>query len=177
MKIIFNHRALFALVLAVFLSSCDPSPKDDPSETEDTTVEETTANYAPAITTVLQQDAALAPAANGDASIIAEGMRQIDLSGCPGDFSRAYVEHLHEWEKAAEIQKLLAMVRSDDNVYGAMIATGLQKLFKSDANALVDALEQERALVQALLEARQQIKATFNVVENIAAGYGATLPK
>jgi hypothetical protein len=153
------YRWTFLVLATTILFSCDPK-KD----------------YDVKISAILQQDAAIVPAANGDDTAVATEMRRLDLSQCPSDFATVYVDHIHAWDRSAEIQRALTMIGSADNTKKVLIETALQKIFGSDHNALSDALEQETALKAAAVEASKQIKATFDEVERVAVSYGARLP-
>ncbi len=133
--------------------------------------------YSRAITELLQEDARNSRTST-DYTQIASGMRRLDLSQCPRDFAVAYVDHIHDWEKAAEIQKLRKELLSDDNVNSTIIAEGLRDIFGSehDAHPIESAVDAEKQLKAAGVDASAQITASFNVVERLAIAYGATLP-
>lgn len=173
MKRFFHYVCMLTIGISLF--SCVPPKENDTAS--NLLNKPVPPDYSSAITKVLQQDATRPSNWNGDKAVVVDIMRQIDLSQCPNDFSKAYVDHIHAWERAADIQQVLMLVRSDDNVKQALIDTALQKIFGSESNALADALEQEAALKQAEAESSKQIKTTFEQVESIAAGYGASLPK
>ena len=130
--------------------------------------------YKTEITSVLHQDA----------SVVATGiyydrvakMRMFDLSKCPNDFSAAFVDHIHAWERAAEIQRALKRFESDDNIQTVLATAFWQKLFGSDEDAFRDAKVVDAKLKSALGDANENISNTYDKVEHIAATYGATLP-
>jgi hypothetical protein len=134
------------------------------------------ATYGSAITLLLHYDDLNAAIHKGDDTQTAEGMRKLDLSQCPPNFAAAYMDHIHAWEDAAEIQRAQNRLESNDNRGSVVITTALQKLLGSDKNALKDASAMETKLKDAENVAGANIKDTYHKVERIAVAYGATLP-
>lgn len=109
---------------------------------------------------------------------IANGMRGLDLSKCPHDFMAAYVDYIHVWEKAAEIQRLRQQLKSDENVKAVLASEVLRDIFGSegDAHPVQDAAEAADKLSAAAHEAASNIGTKLDELEHIAATYGAKLP-
>jgi hypothetical protein len=128
------------------------------------------------IESVLQQDVTTNSGTQSAADVVAR-MRAIDLTGCPNDFKSAYVAHIHAWELMADVQREAAAHRADSESGSAMVES-LIRGFMGDpfgkANEIVTA---ENQLQRSYQTALQQIRATFQRVEELAVTHGANLPK
>ena len=126
------------------------------------------------INTVLIADAAAARTSDGDYSLTAKKMRQIDISECPRDFSVAYIKHIHAWEEGARVQRARKQLKKQGLV---AITTGLIAaslgipFFEFD-----DILNADKELNALGQRASDNIRTTFNEVEILAVSYGGTLP-
>jgi hypothetical protein len=142
-------RALFFLVLLT-ISACSRS---DSSR----------------ITTVLNRCAEVssrAAAFNTDpgrqADFIATEFQKIDVSSCPVDFRMAYQAHVFAWQQAAPA---LA-----NNSFGTNFLEGLLAGLTDNSGAIGGASGQAAQAVQ-------QINATYFDMTQVAARYGARIPR
>ncbi len=146
---------------------------DSPQRAETPTQQVSDAAY---IEAVLQQDVTTNSGAQSAADVVTR-MRAIDLAGCPNDFKSAYVAHIHAWELMADVHREAAAHRADSESGSAMIEA-LIRGFMGDpfgkANEIVTA---ENQLQRSYQTAQQQIRATFQRVEELAVAHGANLPK
>ena len=181
----FGSRFWIAFVMAstLSLSACSdsgPSAAEKASKLLQQEVEEGQRAQAlfsqKAITALLQLNAENIASGGNDYSRIVAGMRKLSLSRCPRDFAAAYVDYIHAWEDAAEIQNAWNKAESNENIKDLIGTELLQKLFGSNQDAINDAAAVERRLKSAASDAQEDIKKTHNKVEHIAATYGATLP-
>ena len=104
-------------------------------------------------------------------------MRDIDLSQCPRDFAVAYIDHIHAWKHSAEAYNALTKLHEDGNIGAVLLAEGISQLLELDEHPLKDAADAENRLTEAATEASGEIKSTWETIERISVGYGATLPK
>ncbi|MBM3734272.1 MAG: hypothetical protein FJW39_00670 [Acidobacteria bacterium] len=86
-------------------------------------------------------------------------MRAISLSGCPGDFSAAYLNHIHAVEDLSKVQAVKDTVADVEGGWGTALRFGVGVLTLGDA-----------------VQANQKIQASFREVERIAALHGAAIP-
>jgi hypothetical protein len=133
--------------------------------------------YRNAITAVLGQGAEIGKQYSGNPAAIATALRQLDALGCPRDFAVALLENIQAWEDLAGIQQALNHIRSDDNVKEVAGMEIIQRLFGAEASALDHALEWEKKLTAASIDAGEKIHNTYKGLERIAVAYGATLPQ
>jgi hypothetical protein len=103
-------------------------------------------------------------------------MRSIDLTQCPSDFSVAYLDHIHAWEKAEKIYEARKKLNSDQNVSTTLVAGLISEIVGSGYTPIRNAIEADDELKRLADNASDQIKETFNDVERIALTYGAALP-
>jgi|GEM_PF-2488041 len=133
--------------------------------------------YQNAIITLLAQDSAVSNFYLGDDSRVAAAMRNLDISQCPREFAVAYVDHIHAWEDAGNIQRALQDMKGNDKASETMLLEIIQRLSGAKESAWDDAQEKNKQLQAAAEIASANIKETFREVERIAVAYGATLPK
>ena len=129
-----------------------------------------------AIESVLKQDRTTGTGSRSVLEVV-NRMRAINTSECPNDFAAAYVSHIHAWEAMVEVERQAIAFKADREGAGDFVE-GFIRGFCGDplgkANEFRDAKTQLQSNYQA---AREQVKQTFNHVEEVAVGYGAQLPK
>ena len=125
---------------------------------------------------VLAQDATTLNGATTIAAVVVN-MRAIDTNGCPDDFRAAYLSHVHAWEIMADVEQE-AIAYKANNESASAYAESLIRGFLGDpfgkANEVARAQNQLQGHVQA---AQQQIRVSFQRVEEVAVARGANLPK
>ena len=107
------------------------------------------------------------------ASNLVRKMKRIDLSGCPPEFSSAYLAHARAWENLAEV------IQGHPN-----IPTGMEGLVAGFINGLAgdptggafEVTGQIRTWQEHTALAYGEVKSTWNTVEDIAVRNGARLP-
>ena len=100
-------------------------------------------------------------------------MKQIDVSGCPPEFSSAYLAHARAWENLAEI------IQGHPNIPTAMeglIGGFLNGLAGDPTGGAFEVQAQIRNWQQRAALAYGEVKSTWNTVEDIAVRNGARLP-
>jgi len=129
-----------------------------------------------AIERVLQQDRGTNTGASSVGEIVPR-MRAIETSECPNDFRAAYLAHIHAWESMGQVEQQARAFKADREGAGDVVE-GFIRGFLGDpmgkANEIQDAQNQ---LQRAYQSASQQVKQTFNQVEEMAVAYGASLPQ
>lgn len=175
MRTLYRYGFYTMSIMTPMLTACTDSGTN--TIQQPTAEEQRAQRYANAITTLLAQDVQVNRQSKGDNTQLVAEMRKLDMSQCPRDFALAYLDHIHAWGEAAEIQQALKALRSDKNVGDVMKLTIIQKLFGSDETALSNALEMEKKLLSAAQNTSALINETYHEVERIAVAYGATLPK
>lgn len=185
------HKSLLSILLLAIMTSCkQPHSTSDNQQinlvdtvaqgpTEAEKQEIARQKNAASIETVLQEDSTVAIAAEnrGNNTAISKAMRQIDITSCPTDFQAAYVDHIHAWEDSGKIQTAWNKLESDDNINDVLLRSILEDVVGSDATPIKDAVDAEKFLKEAKIEASAKISETFKQVEHIAATYGAKLPQ
>jgi hypothetical protein len=131
---------------------------------------------AAAIERVLQQDKALAPQAAvymkkgaspaNTVDWLVTQMRNIDMSGCPGEFRAAYLRHCDAWRAMAN------QLRSEEGSVGEQILLGA---FNCLTRGEIDG--GAGRISAAHDQCSEAIAATFADVEAVAAQYEANLPR
>jgi hypothetical protein len=129
-----------------------------------------------AVESVLKKDATTGTGATSVAEVVTR-MRAIYTSDCPNDFRAAYLAHIQAWEAMAEVEQQASAFKSDREGAGDFVE-GFVRGFLGDplgkANEIRDAQTQLQRNYQA---AREQVRQSFNQVQQIAVAYGAELPK
>ncbi len=128
------------------------------------------------IEAVLQQDVTVTVEAQSIEEAVAR-MRAIDLTGCPNDFKSAYVAHIHAWELMADVQREAAAHRADSESGSAMVEALIRGFMGDPFGKANEFATAENQLQRSYQTARQQIRATFQRVEELAVTHGANLPK
>lgn len=106
----------------------------------------------------------------------AQAMRAIDTSACPPDFRAAYLDHIFAWERYAKVTKAISDLNSDDSVNVTLALSALTALLGGSGTPILDHIQAAERLDELKAEANGQIRATFERVQVVATGYGATLP-
>lgn len=114
---------------------------------------------------------------NGATSVAAvvSRMRSIDFSGCPNDFKAAYLAHIHAWESLAEVETAVQSFKSNNDTGAVMAESFIRGLLGDPFGKSNEIMEAQNQLERAAQNAGQQIKSTFNRIEEIAVLHGATL--
>lgn len=128
-----------------------------------------------AIESVLNQDSGSSRNGNGVAGAVQQ-MKAIDTSGCPGDFRAAYLAHIHAWEAMYEIQQQAIRLKNESNSDGAVVESFIRGFMGDPFGKVNEQINAQNQLAMAAQNAHQQIKLTFNKVQEIAVTYGAKLP-
>lgn len=147
----------FNLVLLVLLGGCGSSD-------------------APSIESVLQADSTTTTGATSVADVV-NRMRAIDLSKCPKDFAAAYVAHIHAWELLADVEQQGRAYDANFNSGGAMVESFLRGFIGDPFGKTNESIAARNQLVTNYNSAQQQIKQTFQRVEELAVSHGAKMPK
>lgn len=128
-----------------------------------------------AIQRVLDQNARVTDNATSVAQIVSR-MRAIDCSNCPSDFRQAYVTHIHAWEMLASVETQAKQYGTNYFSGEAMIESFIRGAMGDPFGKAQEAIAAKNQLQQSYQYATNQIKLTLNRVEEIAVGYGASLP-
>lgn len=128
------------------------------------------------IEAVLQQDVTVTVEVKSIEEAVAR-MRAIDLTGCPNDFKAAYVTHIHAWELMADVQREAAAHRADSESGSAMVEALIRGFMGDPFGKANEFATAENQLQWSYQTAQQQIRATFQRVEELAVTHGANLPK
>lgn len=122
------------------------------------------------IRAVLSADAATASIT--DVTARAGAMRAIDLTGCPQEFSVAYIKHVGAWERSAQIENALAELNSRESALVTVGASFISKQLGIGATPIVDHLRESQRLSALRQEAANEVSLTFNQVEAVARAFG-----
>ena len=123
---------------------------------------------AQAITDVLNKCAAVSKNAGKyntpaeQANFIVKSFQGIDMKGCPADFRMAYQAHVNAWQEASNAFAL----NTAGNAFIEGVAAGLTQ----DPGYIGQASQQAAY-------ASQQVNATYYTLTEIAAKYGARIPR
>jgi hypothetical protein len=129
------------------------------------------------ITQVLKSDHEISSYnTNKDPEYQANAMRNINLKGCPSDFSVSYIDHIHAWEEYAEVYKVWQAWNSEENINNILVQAFVDELLGTTTVTYEDLVKIENEIIVKLEEAREKIRTTYYTVERIAVKYGATLP-
>ena len=129
-----------------------------------------------AIERVLEQDKGTSAGSTTVAQIVAR-IRAIDTSECPNDFRAAYLAHIHAWESMGEVEGRARAFKADREGAGDLVE-GFIRGFLGDPWGKANEIQNVQSQLQIDYQsARQQVKQTFNRVEEMAVAYGASLPK
>jgi len=109
-------------------------------------------------------------------SEIVARMRAISLTGCPTEFSSAYVTHIHAWEEMAEVERDAIAFDANFNSNGAMVEAFVRGLMLDPFGKVREGTAEQNRLRGNYQRASTKIRETFHRVEEIAVTYGATLP-
>ena len=112
----------------------------------------------------------------GGASVIAERMAAIDLSGTPGDFQSAYLEHIEAWRRAGKVASALAQLKSDDRMNGAVAAGIFATVFDMNVSPFSDHIRAIQRLEAETGVADEAIRSTYATVKSVAVRYQAVIP-
>jgi hypothetical protein len=129
-----------------------------------------------AIESVLQQDSTTSSGATSVGEVLSH-MRAIDTSGCPTDFQAAYLAHIHAWEKMGQVEIEAAAFKSDREGAGDFVEGFIRGFLGDPMGKANEIHEAQNQLQKEYQEAGQEIKQTFNQVQEMAVKYGAKLPK
>ena len=108
---------------------------------------------------------------------VATRMRTISLTGCPPDFSAAYVAHIHAWELFAEVEGDAIVFDANFNSGEAMVEAFIRGIMLDPFGKALEATAEQNRLRANYQRAQIQIRETFHRVEEIAVAHGAELPK
>ena len=125
---------------------------------------------------VLKEDAKTMDSATSIVQVV-DRMRAIDLKGCPRDFTVAYVSHVHAWELMAMVESEAAAQRADNASGAALLESALRGFLGDPFGKANEMIASENKLQRDYREALQQVKLTYDRVENTAVAHGARLPK
>jgi hypothetical protein len=129
-----------------------------------------------AIERVLKQDTTTSTGARTVAEVVTR-MRAISLVGCPEEFSRAYVTHIHAWEVMAGVERDAIAWKKDNEPAAVFVEAFIRGLLLDPLGKYNDLKAAENQLTQNARAAGQQVQDTFNRVEEIAVALGASLPQ
>ena len=96
------------------------------------------------------------------ANFIANGFQKIDVTRCPPEFREAFQAHVFAWQQAAPAL--------GNNTFGTAFIEGFAAGMTNNPGYIGQASEQAAY-------AGQQINATYYVLAQIAAHYGARIPR
>jgi hypothetical protein len=96
------------------------------------------------------------------ANFIAKSFQGIDVTDCPADFRMAYQDHINAWQESAGAYA--------NNTGGAAFVEGLAAGFTGDPGYIGQAAQQANY-------ATQQINNSYYTLTQIAAQYGARIPR
>ena len=98
------------------------------------------------------------------------------MSGCPNDFKAAYLAHIHAWETLIDLEQRVNNFKKERNGPGDFIE-GFIRGYSGDPFGKMNEIRSAGSKLDSELQsANQQIKQTYNKVEEIAVSYGANLP-
>lgn len=103
-------------------------------------------------------------------------MRAIDTSQTPDDFRQAYLNHINAWDRYGRARDAMAELTSDEQLTSVVLQEAFNVVFDlggSPVGNYTDAINRLKVLQD---KASEDINSTFQAVESIAVGYGATLP-
>ncbi len=152
-----------ALMGALFLSGCGES-----SIVKNSSVTN--------IERVLKADSTTVDGATSVAEIVSR-MRAISLTGCPQDFTAAYVVHIHAWESLAEVERDAAAFDADFNSTGAVVESFFRGVMGDPFGKTHESIAEQNRLRANWQRALTQIRETFQRAEELAVTHGAELPK
>ena len=109
-----------------------------------------------------RQSASVPGGPGSQANFIARQFQGIDVTGCPADFRMAYQAHVFAWQQAAP-------ALANDQI-GTAFLEGLASGLTNDPRYIGQAGGQAQFAIQ-------QINATYFELTQIAARYGARIPR
>ncbi len=125
---------------------------------------------------VLAEDAKTTPGATSVAQVVTR-MRAIDLTDCPNDFKAAYLAHIHSWEAMGGIEQEAIAFKTESESGGAMVESFFRGML-GDPLGKMNEINAAQGHLKARYEyASQELKSTYNRVEEVAVAHGATLAK
>ena len=131
------------------------------------------ATHRAAIRRVLKEDKFAGSSANY--AQVAAAMQSISLTGTPSDFAEAFTRHRQAWGDAARLEAEWKKVTSEDNINMALIGGGLCLFLECEENPISSQIDAENRIKSAREQASRNINETFQVVEQVAARYGAAI--
>jgi hypothetical protein len=128
------------------------------------------------IATVLDKDADVTTGVTTVAEVVAK-MRALDLTGCPNDFSAAYLAHIHAWETLADVESDVSAFKSESESGAVFVESMIRGFLGDPFGKVIEISDAQSALQQRAHAANQKIQETYRRVEEIAVLHGASLPK
>lgn len=129
-----------------------------------------------AIERVLSEQVALAKRVGNVPGFTAQ-LRSVNLAGCPGEFREAFTAQIQAWEQLARVQEQArqnqAHYESGNAVFESFVRGALGDPFGKMQEAMADS----HAFQQAEQTALGEVRRTMNVLEQLAARYGAKVPQ
>jgi hypothetical protein len=132
--------------------------------------------YSNAIEQVLVEDSKTSANVRSVAEVVAR-MRSINLSGCPGDFSAAYMAHVHAWELLASVEQEALSYNANFNSGEAFVEAFIRGALGDPFGKMNESIGALNDLKQSYQRALAQIKFTYDKIEEIATKYGASVPQ
>ena len=131
---------------------------------------------------VLKADKATNKGVTSVAQIVTN-MRAIELAGYPNDFRAAYLAHIHAWEALASVEQEVRVFQDEYNSALGMAESFIQGFLGGLTLGAIDPFGKAKEGTAAQSDLRQhykaaaeQIRDTYNRVEESAVGHGAKLP-
>ena len=136
----------------------------------------TGSNETRSIEQALAQDSRTSDNAQTVAEVVVR-MRAIDLSHCPNDFKSAYLAHIHAWESVAQAQQKAAAFEANNPAGGVLIESFIRGFLGDPMGKANEMNAGQSELRRRFQAASDEVKATFNHVEEVAVAHGAKLPQ
>lgn len=162
---------LLPLVLIALFSGCDSSPKAQIERVlkKDKEANDTLKLFAPEKGFGNEDLNTFATMIRGTV----QDCKSISQTGCPADFTAAYIAHVRAWEDFADVIQNHPHVPSGAEAFLGGLVRGMMG---DPTGGLTDLKGQFREWAGQAQRAEGQIKATWRGVEDVAIRHGAKLP-
>ncbi len=129
--------------------------------------------FRSAIQSVLSKNAKTSSGASSVADVVVR-MKAIETSGCPNEFRVAYLSHIKAWETMAVVQQQAIELKNDHSSGGSYVDAFIRGAILDPFGKPNEVRAAGGELGNQAEEANQQMRATFNQVEQVAEAYGAS---
>jgi hypothetical protein len=114
--------------------------------------------------------------ANASVSEYVSRLRGINTSDCPKDFRACFLSHVHAWEAAVEMERRVQAFNAEKNSLMSMVEAFYRGAMGDPLGKAFDDRAGDKALEQRASSVMEEIRRTYQSMEQIAIQHGAQLP-